>query len=347
MAQKQRPTILLTNDDGPPCAESPYIFGLYKYLTRTLGWDVRVVIPSSQKSWIGKAYQIKDIIRGRFYYPRDPDGLGEFSDVPRALKEGEIGEWILLDGTPASCANIALHNLYPGEIDLLLSGPNLGRNTSSAFALSSGTLGAALSSALSQTRSIALSYGTVEHPTPQAYFEPAHALSAKIIRHLWDNWGKDEGGLRNGEIDLYSVNIPMIQGLLGEEGLPIMWTRFWRNSYHRLFKAYAPEQAAELEHAFPQAGPDSTRTPLAQITSQEAKDISSKDIGRLIFKFSPDMTGLLDLQPSTLPEGSDSWAFEKGWVCVTPIRASFGEPAAEHTYVPGGTIQDRVWKIKL
>jgi tubulin---tyrosine ligase len=218
---------------------------------------------------------------------------------------------------------------------------------SAAFALSSGTLGAALSSALSQTRSIAVSYGTVEHPTPQAYFEPAHVVSAKIIRHLWDNWGKDESGLRNGEVDLYSVNIPMIRGLLGEGGLPIIWTRFWRNSYHRLFEAYAPEDAGELEHAFPQAGPDSTRTPLAQIAPQDAKDVSPKKIGRLIFKFSPDMTGLLDLQPSTLPEGSDSWAFEKGWVCVTPLRASFGEPAAEDVFVPGGTIQDREWKIKL
>lgn len=26
--------------------------------------------------------------------------------------------------TPATCSNIALHNIYPGEIDLVLSGPN-------------------------------------------------------------------------------------------------------------------------------------------------------------------------------------------------------------------------------
>jgi len=139
----------------------------------------------------------------------------------------------------------------------------------------------------------------------------------------------------------------MIRGLLSEDGLPIAWTRFWRNSYRRLFEAYAPEHAEELEHAFPQAGPDSTMRPLAQISPQDAKDVSPKEIGHLIFKFSPDMTGLLNIEPSTLPEGTDSWAFEKGWVCVTPVRASFGEPAAEHVFGPGGTIQDRVWKIKL
>lgn len=31
------------------------------------------------------------------------DGQGEISESPRALKEGEIGEWILLDGVSPSC----------------------------------------------------------------------------------------------------------------------------------------------------------------------------------------------------------------------------------------------------
>jgi len=310
------------------------------------------VIPSSQKSWIGKAYQIRDIIHGRFYYPRDPDGLGEISDSPRPLKDGEIGEWILLDGTPATCSNIALHNLYPGEIDLLLSGPNLGRNTSCAFALSSGTLGASLSSALSKTRSIALSYGTVqaEKPTPQTLFGPAHVLSAKVIRYLWDNWGNDNAGSRNGEIDFYSINIPMIEGLLNEGGLPIIWTRLWRNSYHRLFEVCSPERAAELERSSPslEAGPDSAVSVPKSTISQEAGDkISSDRLGGMLFEFSPDMKEFVDLPPSSLLEGSDSWAIEMGWVSVTPLRASFGEPPAEDVFPPGGTTQDRIWKIKL
>jgi 5'/3'-nucleotidase SurE len=211
--------------------------------------------------------------------------------------------------------------------------------------LSSGTLGASLSSALSKTRSIALSYGTVKEPTPEAFFDPAHAISAKIIRHLWDNWGTDNDGLRNGEIDLYSVNVPMIPELLNEEGLPIIWTRFWRNSYHRLFKACSPERAAEQEHPYPQAGPNSIETAPAETNSQDAGEkVSPK---RMIFEFSPDMKDFVNLPPSSLPEGSDSWAIESGWVSVTPMRASFGEPPAENVFVPGGTIEDRLWKIKL
>ena len=121
--------------------------------------------------------------------------------------------------------------------------------STAAFALSSGTIGAALSSSLSKTRSIAISYGTVEKPTPTSYFEPAHALGCRVIRHLWENWGTDAGGIRDGEVDLYNVNIPMIAGLLGESGLPVCWTKMWRNSYGRLFKAHTPRDPAPCKPA--------------------------------------------------------------------------------------------------
>jgi tubulin--tyrosine ligase len=207
-----------------------------------------------------------------------------------------------------------------------------------AFALSSGTLGAALSSSLSKYRSIALSYGTFGRYPPQNLFDSAHALSVKIIQYLWDNWGKDVGGLRSGEVDLYSVNVPMIPALLDESGLPIIWTHVWRNSYHSLFKPYSPKQP---EHFDLQAGPDSI-TRSAQAVTQAQGDIVPT--GSLLFQFSPDMSGLIGLQPSSLPEGSDSWAIEKGWVSVSPLRASFGEPPESAT---GGTIQDRIWQMKL
>jgi broad specificity polyphosphatase/5'/3'-nucleotidase SurE len=172
----------------------------------------------------------------------------------------------------------------------------------------------------------------------QTLFDPAHTLSAKIIQYLWDNWGKDEGGLRSGEVDLYSINIPMIPALLGENNLPIIWTRLWRNTYQSLFEAYSPKQAAKLEHSDSQAGPDS----IAQATTQAQGD--NPATGNLSFRFSPDLSRLIGLQPSTLPEGCDSWAIEKGWVSVSPLRASFGEP---HEFAAGGSIQDRIWKIKL
>jgi len=312
-------TVLLTNDDGPPGPHSPYIYGLYRHLSQNLGWDVKVVVPSSQKSWIGKAYHITQIVKGRYYYPRDPDGKGEVSSVSRPLKEGEIAEWILLDGTPATCANVTLHNIYPGQIDLLISGPNLGRNSSAAFALSSGTIGAAMSSSLSQIRSIAVSYGTVIDPTPTTFHEPAHCLAMSIIKYLWFNWGQDKGSLRNGEVDLYNVNIPMIEELLSDEGLQTVWTTMWRNSYGRLFKA-----VPIAEQSVSPAGPDSSTAggiPAAEVIPTNADN--------LVFKFAPDLRHIITPSPPSVPVGSDGWAISKGYASVTPLRASFAEPLTQ------------------
>ncbi|KAI0033144.1 sure-like protein [Vararia minispora EC-137] len=337
----EKPRVLLTNDDGPPGPDSPYIYGLYLHLTRELGWEVKVVVPSSQKSWIGKAYQIHDTIRGRYYYPKDPNGHGEVSEVSRPLKEGEVAEWVLLDGTPATCTNIGLHNLYYGEIDLLLSGPNFGRNTSAAFVLSSGTIGAALSASLSGTRAIALSYGTVKHRPPTEWHAPAHNLGLRIIQRLWKNWGADMDGLREGKVDLYNVNIPMVEALATAEGLPVLWTRIWRNTYGRLFKADTLD--AKPSPDVPAAGPG------VSVTTEGGgrEKVSKQEISRLVFKFSPDMSGLIGSGPDALPEGSDGWAIEKGWASVTPLRASFAEPEAGDVFLDGATIEDRFMKLKL
>lgn len=208
-----------------------------------------------------------------------------------------------------------------------------------AFALSSGTIGAALSSSLSKTRSIAISYGTVEKPTPKSYFEPAHDLGARIIRHLWENWGKDEGGIRNGEVDLYNVNIPMIAGLLEQPGLPIYWTRMWRNSYGRLFK---PHKSAAVTSP---AGPDSLDSTEEGILGVPPRD---KNISQLTFKFSPEMGSLIDPRLSTVPVGSDGWAIAKGYVSVTPLRACFAEPGqAVHDKASETDIEESIWKVKL
>ena len=185
-------------------------------------------------------------------------------------------------------------------------------------------------------RSIALSYGTVKHPTPTDYFEPAHLLSSRIICHLWENWGLDEGGIRNGEVDLYNVNIPMIEGLLSEEGLRIYWTRMWRNSYGRLFKPHV-----EADGMSP-AGPDSLDSNERGVLERPIED--SPPPG-LTFKFAPDITELINPTLSTVPAGSDGWALAKGFVSVTPMRACFAEPAHDR-FASDGT-EKFIWKMKL
>ncbi|KIO25778.1 hypothetical protein M407DRAFT_207567 [Tulasnella calospora MUT 4182] len=320
------PRVLISNDDGPPGKESPYVFGLYMTLTHTLGWDVKVVVPSSQKSWIGKAYQIKDIIKGAYYYPKAPDGKGETSEFPRPLKEGEVGEWILLDGTPATCTNIALHNLYPGQIDLVISGPNYGRNTSSAFSLSSGTIGAALSACLSKTRAIALSFGTFRDVERADLGDYANTLGAKIIQKLWEDWGRDEEGIRNGEVDLYNVNIPIVNELRQPEGLEILWTRIWRNSYGQLFKRKEDGRKTEVIR---EAGPDAPPEPPTSIKTSPSDSELPETSSALVFQFAPRIDALVNPPLEMLPHGSDGWAMHYRKASVTPLRASFAEPLLE------------------
>ena len=197
-----------------------------------------------------------------------------------------------------------------------------------AFALSSGTIGAALSSSLSRVRSIALSYGTVLHPTPVTLFEPAHSLSGKIIQYLWSHWGQDDGGLRAGEVDLYNVNIPLVEALLSKEGLKICSTTIWRNSYGSLFKTI-PNPSTVLS-----VGPD----PLDSVA-----DATSSDSQDLLFKFGPHMENILTPPITSLPIGSDGWAIHHGWASVTPLRASFAEPPQEQEI----NAERRLWKMKL
>jgi len=214
--------------------------------------------------------------------------------------------------------------------------------STAAFALSSGTIGAALSSSLSNIRSIAISYGIVYHPTPVSFLEPAHALGCRLAQHLWSNWGEDEAGLRDGEVDLYSINIPLVEGLLSKEGLKICWTTMWRNSYGQLFKKVAGPDPREQRGTIGSVGPD----PLldGSMTAQnDPSVVVQKRSMELIFKFEPDIAGLITPTLDTLPLGSDAWAIHQGWVSVTPLRASFGEPPTQD--IKG--IEDRLWKMKL
>lgn len=183
------------------------------------------------------------------------------------------------------------------------------------------------------------------HPVHVTLYDPAHRLGARIIAHLWDNWGEDEGGLRAGEVDLYNVNIPMVSGLLGNPGLPICWTRIWRNSYGRLFKA-CQEGDPAAKKTISAAGPNSpSEDPQGTRTGVLDQQATAKDVGGLVFKFAPDMGDLIN--PASVPVGTDGWAVGKGWVSVTPMRATFAEPIDWVVKTEEEMENTQVWKIKL
>ena len=165
--------------------------------------------------------------------------------------------------------------------------------------------------------------------TPTTFHDPAFRLSSQIINHLLNNWGRADV--------LYSINIPMVEKLLHDDGLKIYWTSVWRNHYRRLFKKVpgladnggkAGEAATADANGLRKGGGDS------QCVDEEES---------LVFVWQPDFTGLLN--PTSAPEGSDGWALAEGAVSVTPLLTGFAElPENEHGFA---CPQDREWKFKL
>jgi broad specificity polyphosphatase/5'/3'-nucleotidase SurE len=129
-----------------------------------------------------------------------------------------------------------------------------GRNSSTAFALSSGTIGAALASALAvplpgpadgspslhtdHIPAIALSYGVIARPTPPPAVLLAHETAVGIVDRLWNDWGYESGpGSSRRKIQVYTVNVPLKEEYLEKNNRKVCWTTMWRNSYGQLFKS--------------------------------------------------------------------------------------------------------------
>lgn len=151
-----------------------------------------------------------------------PAGLGPEDDPSnhgtthtRPSPNGAVEEWVLVDGTPASAVQIGLHHFFAdrGPIDLVLSGPNYGRNTTAVFALSSGTLGGALEAAACGVRSIALSYAFFTRNHDPEIVAGASRHAVRVVEALVAQWPAD------GSVDLYSVNVPLVEGVEGARSM--------------------------------------------------------------------------------------------------------------------------------
>lgn len=129
--------LLATNDDG---IGSAFLHELVRAL-RQEGHTLYVVAPKMEQSWIGAA-------------------KSRHRPVTSARVDVGLGcETWSVDGTPSDCVNIGLAHLLPRDhrIDAVVSGINIGRNTSLGFILASGTIGGAWEGAVHGYPAIALS----------------------------------------------------------------------------------------------------------------------------------------------------------------------------------------------
>jgi len=125
--------VLLTNDDG---IYAPGLCALYWAFCEK--HEVYIVAPDSERSAVGHAITLTDPLR-----------------VKKVRYGSQFWGWAV-SGTPADCVKLAVLELLPKPIDIVVSGINQGANVGINI-LYSGTVSAATEGAIYGTRAIAVS----------------------------------------------------------------------------------------------------------------------------------------------------------------------------------------------
>ncbi|OQE21392.1 hypothetical protein PENSTE_c012G03533 [Penicillium steckii] len=310
--------ILVVNDDGPPNVRlSPYVRPLVDEL-ESAGHSVSVAIPAASRSWIGKAHLIEAELTAHSVHPDsfNPDGTWDSSYKPDTTSSTSKSDWIVIEnGTPASCAQLGLYNLFTNKppIDLVISGPNHGRNASTIYNLSSGTVGGALEAVFCGKRGIAISFGSKD-PQPQDIIFAAARLAVRVVGHLWRNW--------DDRVELYNINIPMREDV---ESQPVIYTRtlpyYWSRGC--LYAEVGGKKDVEKEKMNGILNGDGHVNGVHESNGvngvHETNEHGSKQRS---FKWSADLSDMKKrLQESE--EGTDAHTVLNGSTSVTALRANF------------------------
>jgi 5'-nucleotidase len=171
--KKDRPVILVTNDDG---ITAPGLQALVQAV-QDLG-DIIVVAPDSPQSGMGHAITINQPLR-----------------LDKIEVHGEH-DWYQCTGTPVDCVKIAIDKLLHRKPDLCVSGVNHGSN-SSINVIYSGTMSAAMEGAIEGIPSVGFS---LLNYALDADFTASKVVARTIAKNIIQN-GIPAGSLLN-------VNIP-------------------------------------------------------------------------------------------------------------------------------------------
>lgn len=298
----------MTNDDGPPSNQSsPYIHSLVSTL-RLASHTVSVVVPHVQRSWIGKAHLVGQTLTPTYFRPgtlhKDDGVTSPHSSLNDGKDgEGEKDEWVLIDGTPASCVQLGLWHLYPsrGPIDVVISGPNYGRNTTALFSLSSGTIGGALEAAVCGKKAIALSYAFESREHDPEVIAAASKISQRLIEKLVTDWPED--------VHLYSVNVPLVTGVAEAK---IMYTDVLQNRWTSGSSFEEVEVHEEVGDPGEQEKEIREHEDERNGVNGEAKEMPARQKQKK-FKWAPRFTDVHESIKEAGP-GNDGWAVKEGIV---------------------------------
>jgi 5'-nucleotidase len=170
--------ILLTNDDG---IYAPGLTAIEREL-QTLG-EVVVVAPATEQSGVGHSITYLTPLTVKEVFRNESGSNGD-----------RRWGWAV-QGSPADCVKIGVHQFCPRPPDLVVSGINSGLNAG-INVLYSGTVAAAIEGAFFGITSVAVSLEFDEH----ARFDKAARLARAIIEEVLAKKGP--------EPQLYNLNIP-------------------------------------------------------------------------------------------------------------------------------------------
>jgi 5'-nucleotidase len=196
-----KPLALVTNDDG---IHTRFLHEwVWALQTR---FDVCVAAPAREQSWIGRA-----ISRHR------PVAVEAYSGF-------DCPAW-KIDGTPSDCVNIALGHLMERQPDIVLSGINVGYNTTLPLIFCSGTVAGAMEAATWGVPALAVS-----QLVPQVLFhrvkEDEWNLEAPVLETLQRAAGHSVHiaeqilGLPRQRLGVFNLNYPHPLN----DGTPLKWT---------------------------------------------------------------------------------------------------------------------------
>ena len=297
-------------------------------MLETAGHVVSVILPDTQKSWIGKAHMIGQDAKATFYWPPritpDEHSMTETSSTPDQTQKPQQGDddqsypWVLVDSTPAGCVQIGLSHFFQdrGPIELVIAGPNYGRNVTAIFALSSGTLGAALEASVCGYRAIALSFAFFDRNHDPEIIAESCTQGMRVCEWLARNARWD--GAR-----LYSINVPVRKGTSKNQ---VIWTKMLQNQWRR---------GACFEELHPDTSVDDPSSEEAKLREQEARgkeggsttgdSTTSTKTARWRerhFKWAPRFADVHESVESGGP-GTDGWVIKDGNTSVTALKANF------------------------
>ncbi len=178
--EKERPLILVTNDDG-------FFAGGLKALVEVAKefGDVVVVAPEESQSGMSHAITIKHPIR--INKKKEENGYRMYS----------------CSGTPVDCVKLAISRLLDRKPDILVSGINHGSNASVSV-IYSGTMAAAIEGGVNGIHSIGFS---LLDYSSEADFQEARIYVKKILKNVLQNGMPSEICL--------NVNIPAGEHIKG------------------------------------------------------------------------------------------------------------------------------------